>query len=74
MTPWYLSVLHPSQFGGRPGAECCDEPIPLSLKIESAHLNNMDVIAHDQDREKCFDFIYLPFIAELAEALGLRAP
>eukprot|EP00973_Karenia_brevis_P076337 10603091-Karenia_brevis.AAC.1 len=34
----------------------------------------MDVIAHDQDREKCFDFIDLPFIAELAEALGLNAP
>eukprot|EP00973_Karenia_brevis_P021305 2929499-Karenia_brevis.AAC.1 len=33
----------------------------------------MDVIAHDQDREKCFDFIYLPFIANLAEALGLRS-
>eukprot|EP00973_Karenia_brevis_P014800 2019810-Karenia_brevis.AAC.1 len=33
----------------------------------------MDVIAHDQDREKCFDFMYLPFIAELAEALGLKA-
>ena len=65
-------LLHPGQYGGRPGCEAQSLTLLEELKYDLAYLTRRTLVIFDNDASSCYDRILVPFASLINRRYGMH--